>query len=159
VSVPPEHRELYDAFARGPARLREAVSGLDLGSISSRGSEPWSIRDIIHHLTDAELVRATRIRFIVAEERPCLPAWDQEAWQRRLQYLWRSPEASLATFELVRHTTAELLGHADRTAWSRAGLVNGTDEVTVAELVQRGRDHVEEHAAQVLAMRGARGRR
>jgi hypothetical protein len=151
-----ETRALASRFAAGPRLLREAVRDLEGGGMSARvAGEDWSIRDILHHLADAELVRAVRIRTIVAEPGSVIGAWDEGAWQRRLQYLWRSPELALAAFDTVRTGTAELLMHCDAGAWERAGVTAAGEALTVRELVERGVTHVDEHCRQIGAIRAA----
>jgi hypothetical protein len=151
-----ETRELGARFAAGPRLLREAVRDLEGGGVTARvAGDDWSIRDILHHLADAELVRAVRIRTIIAEPGSAIAQWDEGAWQRRLQYLWRSPELALAAFDTVRTGTAELLMHCDAGAWERAGVTADGGELTVQELVERGVTHVDEHCGQIGAIRAA----
>ena len=155
VAVPAEHREMYEAFARGAAVLRAALQDLTMGELTRRvEGSGWSVRDLLVHLADAELVRSVRIRLILADERPALFDFDEGTWQRRLQYLWRSPEAALAQFEQVRFGTAEILGHCGREAWARAGVHPVDGEITVAELVRRGVVHIEDHTRQIAEIRG-----
>ena len=150
------NRVLLDAFTRAPSRFREAVRDLGAGELARRPpGEDWAIRDVIHHLADDELMRAVRIRMVIASPGASLPAYDERAWQRRLHYLWRSPELALATLDQVRFGTAEILGRLDDDGWARHGIHPERGELTVAVLVQDGVDHVAEHAAQVAAMRSA----
>ncbi len=152
-------RPLFDAFTRGPSLLNEAVRGLDSGCVSRRApGEDWSIRDIVVHISDAELIRATRIRMILAAEQPpALPVFDEQAWQRRLSYLWRSVEGALAFFDHTRSSTAEILAQCDRNGWARTGIHPEEGPLDVRELVQRGVGHIEAHTAQIAAIRAALG--
>ena len=85
-----ELKDLLESYKRGPALVTEAIRGIEGGALNARrpGSD-WSIRDLLMHLADAELVRGYRIRVILAEDEPPILGWDQERWTRRLQYLWR----------------------------------------------------------------------
>ena len=150
-----ELTDLLTAYTAGPAAVREAVRGLDGGSINRRKGDSWSPRDILIHLGDAELIRAVRIRFILAEDRPPITPFDEGAWQRRLQYLWRSPEAALSSFEQVVYGTAEILARVDRSGWERVGLHPEDGELSVRELVNRGIRHHAEHSAQIAEIRSA----
>jgi len=152
--LPQDLQDLLDRFARGPSVLREAVSGLgpDIAGRPVPGGD-WSIRDIVVHLADSELVRAVRIRAMLAEDEPALMPFDQDLWKRRLQYLWRSIEGSIALFEQTRYATAEILRHAGKDAWARTGDHPELGVLTVRDLVVAGIDHVTEHAEQVRAAR------
>lgn len=152
--IPDDVAPVLDRFIRGAALVREALAGSDAGTISRPGKEGWSIRDVLVHLADAELVRATRIRMILASDEPVIARFDEGEWKRRLQYLWRSPEASLALFDQLRFTTVELLRQIDARSWERAGVFPDGERITVAELLERGAAHAEEHAGQIRALRG-----
>jgi hypothetical protein len=157
VAVPVEYRDLYQSFARGPAILREAITGLTVGELTRRTPrDGWSIRDVLVHLADMELVRGFRIRLILADDNPLLVNVDEGAWQRRLHYLWRSPEAAIAQFEQSRFATAEILNQCSREAWQRSGVHVEDGEVSVADLVRRGVAHVDDHAGQIAEIRSPR---
>jgi hypothetical protein len=155
--VPTTPERLRPAFARftgGPTLLREAVSGLNPADLNRRppGSE-WSIRDVILHLADAELVAAVQFRLVIAEEDAALPGFDQEMWKRRLHYLWRDPEFAISLFQQVRYASGELLQQCDNAAWARTCVHPGLGETTLAGLLEYHAAHAEEHAAQIGTMR------
>jgi hypothetical protein len=155
MAIPAEHRDLYLAFSRGSTHIAEAIRGLTQGELTRRASNSgWSVRDNLVHLADMELMRAFRIRQVIGEERPALALIDESAWQRRLQYLWRSPEAALAQFEQARFGTCEILAHCGKEGWARIGVHPEEGDLTVTELVRRGVRHVEEHTATISAIRG-----
>ena len=149
-SLPQALREQLDAFIMGPTLVRQAVEGLDAGLLNRRPpGDDWSIRDIVVHLSDAEMLGAVRIRLALAEESPALPVYEQDAWKRRLQYLWRDPEAALSLFHQTRYATAEILDHCGADAWQRVGIHPERGPLTVADLVTMYVDHVTEHVAQI----------
>lgn len=135
--------------------LRAAINELTVADLTRRtGGTGWTTRDIMVHLADMELARSVRIRMMLAEDNPVLFAANEDLWQRRLYYLWRSPEAALTLFEMVRFSTAEILGQCGREAWLRTGQHPEDGEITVLELVERGIRHVAEHAEQIRVNRG-----
>lgn len=155
-SVPRLPAELTDALDRyllGPSLVNEAVRDLDPGQLNRTNTDGWSIRDIVIHLADAELVRAVRIGLILAEDEPDLPTMDEQRWKRRLHYLWRSPEGALSLFAQTRYAMGEVLRQCDTSAWARAGIHPDTGRLTLIDLIARGIAHVDDHVAQVQAMR------
>lgn len=155
TTLPREIRELLDAYIAGPAMVRAAVAGVDAGALNRRPpGDDWSIRDVLLHLADAEMVGAVRIRLALAEDSPLLPVYEQDAWKRRLQYLWRDPEVALSLFQQVRWSTAEILDHSGADAWQRRGIHPDTGPVTVAGLVEIYVEHVELHVRQIERARG-----
>lgn len=152
--IPEDVLPAFDRFIQGASLVRRAIDGCDAGVISRPGAEGWSVRDVVVHLADAEVVRAMRIRMILAAEDPPLPAFDEGQWKKKLHYLWRSPEAAIALFDQLRFTTVELLRQLDVKSWERGGVHPEGYPLTVAELIRRGAAHAEEHAAQIRGLRG-----
>lgn len=157
-SIPPDLEEAFARFTAGPSLLRQALVGLDARALSQRPpNDDWSIRDVVMHLADTEMARGYRLRLIIAEENPPIPAFDEEAWKRRLQYLWRDVEAALALFQQTRFSNAELLSYCGKDAWSRTGQHATDGAITVRDLFERGVEHLDEHVAQIAATRRALG--
>ncbi|KAA0238606.1 MAG: DinB family protein [Dehalococcoidia bacterium] len=155
-TIPRDVSRAFERFTRGPSLVRAAMADLDAGALNRRpkGSD-WSIRDVVLHLADAEMVASVQLRLIIAEEEPSLPAFDQDLWKRRLHYLWRDPEFALGLFQQARWANAELLQQCDAAAWQRAGLHPVHGLLTLARLVEHHALHAEEHADQVARWRSA----
>lgn len=151
--LPDDVVPVFERFVRGPSVVREALNGVGPAAISRPGKGGWSIRDVLVHLSDAELVRATRFRLILAEDEPAIFGFEEDRWKRKLQYLWRSPEAALALFDALRFTSAELLRQFEAKAWDRAGIHESEGPLSVRELLVHGADHAELHADQIRELR------
>ncbi len=153
-TTPERIRPVFSRFTAGPSLLREAVFGLNPADLNRRppGSD-WSIRDVILHLADAELVAAVQFRLVIAEENPTLSGFDQERWKRRLHYLWRDPEFAIGLFQQVRYASGELLQQCDGAAWVRTCMYPERGQMTLAALLEHHTAHTEEHAEQVRNMR------
>lgn len=155
VSRFPAHlQEAFARFTAQPTLLNEAVSGLGAGGLNRRlPGEDWSIRDVIVHLADSELVAAVRFRMVLSEDAPALPGYDGEAWKRRLHYLWRSPETALSLFQQVRFSSGEILQQCEAAAWARTGLHPTAGQVTLAAMLEEAAWHVEDHLGQIAKIR------
>src|SRR5437763_16865086 len=106
----------------------------------------WTIRQIMAHLADAELVGANRLRLVIAEENPTLTAFDQDAWTRNLDYARRKPTQSLETFRRLRAENYELLKDLPESAFDRAGMHTESGRRTLRSLLEGYADHAESHA-------------
>ncbi|HLG94416.1 MAG TPA: DinB family protein, partial [candidate division Zixibacteria bacterium] len=42
--------------------------------------EKWSARQVLHHLTNSEMVLAYRLRTVLADQNPKMPGFDQNLW-------------------------------------------------------------------------------
>lgn len=151
--LPAALEPVFQLFTEGPTLVTRAIEGLEPGLLSRPGREGWSVRDVIVHLADAELIGALRFRMVLAGEKPPLPVYDQETWKKRLHYLWRSPEASLSLFQQTRFASAEMLRQCSASDWERVGVHPERGELTLGELLLTYADHAVEHVAQIQALR------
>lgn len=66
------------------------------------GPGKWSVRYLLHHLTDSETVLFDRIRRVISEPRGVIWWYDQDAWANNLDYAERPLEMSRAIYASVR---------------------------------------------------------
>lgn len=117
------------------------------------GPGKWSIRQIVAHLADSEIVCAHRMRQIVAEDHPTLIAFDQEAWARNLDYARRKPKQSLESFRRVRAENYELLKELPESVYARTGNHSERGPITLQFQLELLAQHAESHARQMQAIR------
>ena len=98
------------------------------------------------------MTSAIRLRLLLAEERPTIRGYDQEAFARRLHYD-RPIEASLAAFEAARRTTAELLHRMSEEDWGREGTHSESGRYTVEDWLEIYAAHAHDHADQIRRAR------
>ena len=147
---------LLERFRRGPELLAMVLTGVfgDEEDFTTAAGK-WSIRQIVAHLADCEVVYAHRMRQVIAEEDPTLVAFDQDAWAKNLGYARRKPKQSLETFRRVRAENYDLLRPLDEGAYQRAGNHPVNGRVTLGEILAGGAEHAEAHARQVQQIRDA----
>jgi hypothetical protein len=152
----PEIPVLLERFRRGPEFLAVVLTGV-FGEEEDFVSAPgkWSIRQIVAHLADCELVYGHRMRQIVAEDNPTIIAFDQDAWARNLDYARRKPKQSLETFRRLRAENYELLKELPEVAFARGGNHSERGPTTLAAMVEGVSQHVESHARQAQGIREA----
>ena len=145
---------LLERFRRGPELLAVVLTGV-FGEEEDFATAPgkWSIRQIVAHLADCELVGAHRMRQVLAEDNPTLIAFNQDAWTNNLDYARRKPKQSLDTFRRLRAENCELLKGLPEATFERAGNHSERGKVTLRELLQGYAEHVESHAEQLQRIR------
>jgi hypothetical protein len=77
-----------------------SLSDADLSRTYDQGK--WSVRYLLHHLSDSEAVLYDRIARILSEPRQVLWVYDQEAWSNGLDYSARPLEISRAVYAALR---------------------------------------------------------
>jgi uncharacterized damage-inducible protein DinB len=125
-----------DVLRQTPARLREAVAGLNPGQLTAAEAPgKWSIRHVLRHLADAELVWAWRLRMILAHDRPRLTGYDQDLWAQRLHYDDADAAQALDEFAVVRRSNLWLVERATPADLERVSLHAERGEESAARLV------------------------
>jgi hypothetical protein len=152
-----ELAQWLERFRRGPELLAAVMTGVAGSELLDFVPEPgkWSIRQIVCHLTDAEIVGAVRFRTVIAEDHPTLMAFDQDAWTRNLNYEQRKMTPVLETFRRIRTVNYELLKELPAGAFERKATHSEQGEITLGELLQGYAEHAENHARQVQQLRQA----
>ena len=64
--------------------------------------DKWSVRFLLHHLSDSEAVLSERIRRTISEPRPVLWAYNQDAWATGLDYSQMPLDLSQKIYEANR---------------------------------------------------------
>src|SRR5436305_14328900 len=150
----PDIATALERFRRGPELIAVVTTGV-FGDEEDFVTAPgkWSIRTIVAHLADADLVGAHRFRQIVAEENPTLIAFDQNLWSQNLDYARRKPKQSLDSFRRIRAENYELLKELPASAFARTGNHTERGRVTLGELLDGYAGHAEAHARQMQEIR------
>jgi hypothetical protein len=147
---------LLERFRRGPEVLATVLAGVSAEEEDFvTALEKWSIRQIVAHLADAELVGAHRFRQVIAEDNPTLIAFDQDAWTKNLDYARRQTQQSLGTFRRIRAENCELLKEVPPAAWERTGNHSENGPMTLHRLLEGYTGHAESHARQLQEIRDA----
>lgn len=149
-----ETKELLERFRRGAeliATVMTGAAGSELDFVPEPGK--WSVRQIVAHVADSEIVGADRFRRIIAEENPTLIGYDQDAWARNLNYAHRKTSDSLETFRRLRAENWELLKDLPEAAFERKATHSERGPITLRDLLKTYAAHPEAHARQLREVR------
>lgn len=145
-------RQLIEKYKDGHRVVTEALKGLTDRDFDARLTGKWSIREIIHHLADSEMLAAVRLRRLVAEDRPGIRATDVGGYVRRLFYD-RPVQNSLELFRVVRASTTEILERMTDADWAREGVHSETGRFTAEKWLEVFSQHADTHAEQIKRTR------
>ena len=130
----------------------ETVQYFSLGEADlarTYGPGKWSVRFVLHHLTESESVFFYRIRQVISEPRQVVWFYDQDAWAKALDYGQLPLELSRRIYEPVR---AAIIHHA-AIHYERDGerefVHNRTGLHTLKYLFDDVASHNEHHLTQV----------
>jgi hypothetical protein len=117
----------------------------------------WSVRYILHHLSDSETVLFDRIRRVLSEPRQVIWVYDQDAWASGLDYAQVPLDISRRVYESVR---AAILYYAGRYYEAKGHLefVHSVTGVrTLKDEFDKVASHNEHHLSQIRsALQGRR---
>jgi hypothetical protein len=147
---------LIERFKGAPRAVTEALNEITEAELDTRpGPDEWSPRQVVHHLADSEMIAAIRLRRLLAEDRPVIPAYDEAALARRLHYANRPIGPAVDAFRAACLTSAELLERLSEAEWAREGTHTERGRYTVEDWLVLHAGHAHEHADQIRRARVA----
>jgi uncharacterized damage-inducible protein DinB len=143
-----------EAMAEAPDRLRRALRGLTEKQLATRPAPgKWTIKEILAHLADGEVILGSRYRFIAAHDRPPIQSYEQDLFAAKLGALNAKGADLVDDFAMVRAANLGLLERLPAGAWKRVGLHEERGEESIWKLVCLYAGHDRHHIAQVETIR------
>ncbi|TVY10121.1 methyltransferase domain-containing protein [Paenibacillus cremeus] len=141
---------LIQKYADGYNLLVAALDGVSEEQLLFKpGEKKWSIKEVVIHLCDAELVALDRMKRVISENQPFYFKFDPDAWANRLDYHSLDMQTFLYLFRALRVSMASILENMPDDAWQRSGVHNVTGKQTLQDLVQMFLGHVDRHIQQI----------
>jgi hypothetical protein len=115
----------------------------------SYGPGKWSVRYLLHHISDSEVVLHDRICRVLSEPRQVLWWYDQDAWAKGVDYSTKPLDISRRVYESVREAIIYFAGlHYDNKG--HLEFVHSVTGVrTLKEEFDKAADHNEHHLEQI----------
>ncbi len=149
-------REPLNVLRSTPEAVRNVVAGLTEREVSQpEAAGKWSIRQVVRHLADSDLVWGYRVRMVLAQDRPTLTGYDQDRWAERLGYDHAPVEAALEEFRVLRGSNLRLIAEASPSDLERVGVHAERGEESVAHMIRLYAGHDLLHVAQLARIRQA----
>jgi uncharacterized damage-inducible protein DinB len=103
-----EDRDPLAVTRATPARLQSLIATLGADKLNAPAAPgKWSVRDILSHLADCEVVFAFRLRQALAQDRHIIQPFDQDDWAAT--YSRYDAHTALATFTAIRQWNLALI--------------------------------------------------
>jgi hypothetical protein len=148
--------DLLERYRRGAELLAMASTGAAGPVLDFKpAGVPWSVRQIVCHLADAEAVAVMRFRQVLAENNPTWQFFDDERWMDELDYSRRRLSGALETFRKLRADNYELLKDLPEAAFARTATHSREGVMTLGQAVEWFAEHVEGHVGEMQAIRAA----
>jgi len=149
-------REPMDVLRQTPDAVRSKVAGLSDSQLSApEASGKWSMRQVVRHLADSDLVWGYRMRMVLAHDRPTITGYDQDLWADRLRYDRADLEQALQELAVLRRSNLSLLAGASAADRQRVGVHAERGEESVDHMIRMYAGHDLLHLQQLDRIRAA----
>lgn len=137
-----------------PEKLAKTVAEVPLDLIGvPEATGKWSIREVVQHLADSELVGSGRFRMVLAQDHPPLLAYDQDLWAKRLHYSEANLDEALTEFTSLRRANLRLFERTSEADRARVGIHSERGEESLALLMKLYAAHDLVHLKQIERIR------
>jgi hypothetical protein len=151
-------RDPLEVLAEMPSTVRHVIGDLSReqqGAPERAGK--WSIRQVVQHLADSELVVSFRVRMVLAHDAPELPGYDQDLWATRLRYEDSDIDLALEDFTRLRAANLRLLQRATPDDLQRVMRHAERGDESLAHMTRMLAGHDIVHRRQLARIRAAIG--
>jgi hypothetical protein len=148
-----EGRDPFAVIAETPQLLSQLVRSTDTRELDIPPAPgKWSIRQILAHLADCELVFGFRLRQTVAEPNHTVQPFDQDHWA--VQYEAYDALTALETFTAVRRWNILFLSALPPEAFARQVTHPERGTMTLQTVVETMGGHDRNHVKQIERISG-----
>ncbi len=158
--IPDRYREAlgkddpFLALFEAPQKLRKLLKGLTEKQLSRRPAPgKWSIKEIVAHLADGEVILGSRYRLIAAHDKPSIPGYDQDLFVEKLGVGNTTTDELLDDFEMARMLNTDLLARLPDDALDRVGIHSERGEESIWTIMTLYAGHDRVHLIQVETIR------
>jgi uncharacterized damage-inducible protein DinB len=145
-------------MAEAPDHLRAAVARLS-GEQFDTPYRPggWTVRQVVHHLADAQVNWYVRTKLALTEDEPVVRAWDEVRWAEMYDARTAAPEPSLILLDGLYRRWVELFHSLSEEQWKRRLIHPERGEFVLDAALAMHVWHGQHHTAQIVELRKRMG--
>jgi hypothetical protein len=145
-----ERQRKIESYGRGYAQLVEALSEFpqEMWHFHSP-DDPWSIHQIVVHITDSEANSYIRCRRCLAEPGKSVMAYDEYGWSVALRYQEQDAQEALELFKWLRLRSYTLIRSLPDFAWTQTMEHPQQGTMTLDDWLDVYEGHIPDHIEQM----------
>jgi hypothetical protein len=144
----------FDVLSKTPAKVKRAIGRLTPRQLAKpEAPDKWSVKQVVQHLADSELVWGWRLRLVLSHERPTITGYDQDLWADRLGYDKVDIKRALEDFTVLRAANLRLLKRTTPADMKRVGVHSERGEESVEHWMKLYAGHDILHLNQIERIR------
>ncbi len=137
---------LIQRYTADVTLLGQDIAGLTDAELDARPVPgQWTIRELVWHVIDSDIILGDRMRRIIAEDRPSLIGFDETLFTQRLFYQQRNLAPGVKLFELNRQVLADILGRLQPSDFERVGIHSEVGPLTLLQILEKTIAHLQHH--------------
>jgi uncharacterized damage-inducible protein DinB len=153
-----QRRELVDQIAATPARMREAVAGLNESQLDTPYRDGgWSVRQVVHHVPDSHMNAYTRVKLALTEEQPTIKPYDEAAWAKLNDVRDTPIETSLVLLETLHSRWDTILRKMTDADFERTLMHPDMGVMTLDAVIAMYAWHGRHHVGHITSLRARSG--
>ncbi len=147
-------KDILERYITTHDKIKEAVKDLTEDEKSFKPApDKWSIKEIINHLCDSEIMAVTRLFRIATEDNPLLLAYNQNLWAQTFHYGEIDDELALLIYGLLRNRTYQIIYKLQPEVWAKKAKHSERGDVTFFDMLKFYTEHSELHLKQIQEVR------
>jgi hypothetical protein len=111
--------------------------------------DPWTVHEIVIHITDSEANSYVRCRRAIAEPGESVMAYDENGWAQSLRYSEQSTDDALDLFRALRRNTYNLVKDLPEETWANTIYHPENGTMTLDDWLGVYERHVHDHVNQM----------
>ncbi len=113
----------------------------------------WTGKEVLIHVKDSETVNYDRLRRIISEDNPILWYFEQDQWQRNLDYANQDIALAKNLFMVTRDAFIEAVGMHLEKFGKKEGVHSRRGLMTMKQLIEFSLWHADKHIKQLKTIR------
>ncbi len=142
-----------------PLQVKAAIEGLEEAQLDTvYRSGGWTVRQVVHHVTDAAMNCFARFKLALTESNPTIKPFQEEPWAETADSLQADPQLSLAIIEGIYARWVMLLRSMDTSDFDKMFYhPEKGSQIKLSYFLGFVAWHGKHHTAQITSLRERKG--